>query len=207
REIYEIEIISIAKVFGMTPEQLTKEIYNLYQSGVLEKFSDNTRQGRGKPHISPDAKSIKNLSKTLYGKELCKFSSQKMVALLGEGREDGKLHIDKTAEALVIAPFSVRRKKSVYAVKAHPKSVKNLLPEHAVYFIRSDCDVHEGDLAIVYENHFDKHDKHDAELVSVEKTGNDLVGISHTSGNKYMIKDLKKGRIHRIVFIALDQAE
>ncbi|MBN2676061.1 MAG: helix-turn-helix transcriptional regulator, partial [Alphaproteobacteria bacterium] len=207
REIYKTEFVAIAKTLKLEPEELTKEIYNLYKGGVLDKYSENLRAGRGKAHVSADAKSIMNLSKTLYGKEIYEFSKNKMVALLGEGREDGKLHVDKTAEALVFAPFSLRRRKKVYAVKSHPKSTKNILPEHAIYFIRYDSKVSEGDLAVVYEKDFDQHEKHDAEIVSVEKRGEDLWAVSHASGNEFKIKSLQKNQIHRVVFIALDDED
>ncbi|MBN1783465.1 MAG: helix-turn-helix transcriptional regulator [Alphaproteobacteria bacterium] len=204
REMYEVELAGLSKALGLMPEDLIQEIYNLHTAGVLEKFSENIRVGRGKPHVSPNAASIAALSKTVYGEKIYKFSRQKMVALLGEGKEDGKLHIDKEAEALVFAPFPVRKKKDVYAIKSHPKAVKHMLPEQAVYFVRSESDVRGGDLAIIYEKDFHAHEKHDAELVSVEEKDGKIIATSHTTGTTYDIASLDSGRIHRVVFIALD---
>ncbi len=208
RDMYESELAGISKTLGMMPEELVQEIYNLYKSGVLEKFSDNSRVGRGKPHVSPTAKSIEALSKTVFGANIYKFSKKKMVALLGHGTEDGKIHINKEAETLVVAPFTLKNKKSIYAVKSHPSSTKHVLPENAVYFIRSDSIVSDGDLAIVYEKHFDEHEEHDAELVSVKRNERrQLVATSHITGEEYNVDDLEKGRIHKITFIALNNEE
>ncbi len=207
REMYESELAGISRSLGMMPEDFIEEIYNLYKSGVLDKFSENYKAGRGKPHVSPSAKGVIALSKTVFGKNIYNYSSKKMVALLGEGTADGKLQIDKMADAMVFAPFHIKKRKKLYAIKSHPSVTKNILPEHAVYFINKDSRVDEGDLAIIFEKHFEEHEKHEAEVVNLKKEGRKLIAESHTNGKKYNVEDLENGRIHKIIFISLDAEE
>ena len=154
RGIFEPEVEPLAKLFGMSSEEMFSKISSLYKSGALGKFIEKT-EGKVKSVLVPSMSSSGvNLSGALYGARIYDSVRKKLVPIFAEPDSGDVLAFSKTDEKMIAAPMGMEGNESVYAVIANPKMMGKMFPARSYLFADSQIVADDGDLAIYLNDDF-----------------------------------------------------
>ncbi len=207
RDLYEDELEKIAKALKRTPETLIKEIYNLYESGKLEKVF-NKEEKISQPVLIPGSPiNSVNIAGSLYGAKIYELTRKKLVPIYGTPGEKGII-FKKTEEKLAVIPSFLEGKNGIYVVIPVARRLMNILPAKSYLYINPEESVQPGDLAILFDKDYSKistEEKVNANIVSVrEDIDGKIYGVMYNPDEKIKLDLKRSDRLHKIVLIAMD---
>jgi transcriptional regulator with XRE-family HTH domain len=208
REISEKEFASIAQALGVPVNQLFEEIYELNNSGSLDKFIQKGAlklRAMAKPS-SGAPQDIFGLAGSSYSVKLQGMFKARHIQLYGRADHDGGIIINKEEDAsTIIVPILFENPENIYALRLCTRRLGNLLPARSILFVDSKQTVGVGDIALFYEdNKEDKNGNRKARLISIkEDDKGKLYGIVYNPEEKIKIADANLDRLHRVIFISL----
>ncbi len=155
RDIYDQEIKQLAKAFGKTVEGLFKHIADLHASGSLDKHIDKAEAKVRSVLVPNSPLSGIDLSASLYGAKLYDSARKKLVPIFGVSG-DKNIIFKKSDEKMIVAPSSLEGRTSVYAVIPNVRRMGGAFPEKSYMFVDSESIAGAGDLAIAFDEDFNK---------------------------------------------------
>lgn len=208
REVSEKEFAGIAAAMGISVNELFNSIYELNESGALDKFVQKGAvklRAMAKPS-SGAPQDILGLSGSSYSVKLQNMFKARHIQLYGRADSDGNIIINKEEDAsTIIAPIVFENPETVYALRLCTRRLGNLLPARSILFVDPKQAVGVGDIALLYDNlKEDKHGNMKAKLISLkEDDKGKLYGVMYNPEEKIKISENSMDKLHRVIFISL----
>ncbi len=197
REISEDEFYNIAKAFDMTTNEIIIKIYELNESGALDKFTQN------ETGPTTNSTNILRLANSSYGNRLLSMGANKTINLYGKAGENGEIIISNTDADKIESPVKTSDTETLYAVKLATRRLGNVLPTRATLYVDKNEAPSVGDIAVYYLDEEDKETRR-AKIVSLkENDKGNLYGVMYNPEEKIDIPDNKLNMIHKVIFIGL----
>jgi transcriptional regulator with XRE-family HTH domain len=200
REISEDELYSIAKTFGMTTNELLVKIYELNESGALEKYNQNTIVNSVNSSSNPS--NILKVASSPFVSKMLSLSTNKNIPLYGKAGSNGEIIINKEESTNIESPLK-ETPKDLYAVKLATRRLTNIIPNRAVLFVNPNESAAVGDLAVLYDTDKDKEEKKIKIVLVKEDEKGKLYGMIYNPDEKLKIDENKIHLLHKIIFIQL----
>lgn len=203
REVYETEIENLAKAMGKTVETMFKAIADLYNSGALSKQINKAEERVREALKVGKSASNSDIGAAIYGANVYDSVRKNLIPVYG--MPDGK-NIDfvKSDENMLQPPSKIKTGSGVYAVQVPSGRMGSMFPANAYLYAVPGIVPKAGDLAIMFEEDYEKlapntHTSVRVVMLKEEKNGS-LVGIQVHPEEKVQIKNVKN-RLHKVVQI------
>ncbi|MCL1892248.1 MAG: XRE family transcriptional regulator [Alphaproteobacteria bacterium] len=206
REVYEREIDNLAKALGKTVDGMFKAIAELYNSGALAKQIDKAEERVREALTVGKSATGSDIGASIYGATVYDSVRKNLVPVYGTP-EGKNLSFAKSDENMIALPAKLKNGGSVYAVRAPANRLGAMFPANSYLFVSPSLMPSAGDLAVVFEEDFEKIKpgaKASARVVMLkeDKSGN-LIGVLTNPEEKIQIKN-PKNRLHKVVQVVLE---
>jgi transcriptional regulator with XRE-family HTH domain len=205
RDLFEPEVEPLAKVFGMTGDQMFDTIASLHRDGRLGKFISKTEEkvrGVLRPETSSSGVGMEG---ALYGAKIYDSVRSKLVPVFAEPAPGGALSFSKSDETMIAMPAGIEGRRGVYAVIPDAESMGPLFAKRATLFVDSDSRAKDGDMALYLSGdfaHMPAGETGRAKLVLVEANEHGRL-IGRATDEEIAIKN-PSGRLHKVIMITME---
>jgi transcriptional regulator with XRE-family HTH domain len=202
REIYENEIVPLAKSFKLTVEGLFDEIAKLYKSGELNTQISKVKERVKSVLIPGNPTSGMDTPGGLYGAKLYDSARKKLAPVFGRPNTKS-IAFEKSDKTMIAVPTELEGRAGVYAVIPNAKRLNGIIPANAYVFADAKIAARDGDMAVCIDKDFAKMASGDtatAQIVSVRADARDkLYGQIFGPDEKITGKTM-----HKVVMVVME---
>ncbi|MCL2758422.1 MAG: helix-turn-helix domain-containing protein [Alphaproteobacteria bacterium] len=206
RELYEDEITDLAKALGKTPDAMYKSIAELFEKGELTKQIKKVGE-KVRSVLTPGTSSAGlDIPGAIYGAKIYESARKKLVPVFGmPGDKD--IAFKKSDEKMIESPINLENNPGIYAVVPNSKRMGVMFPARCYLFVDPDAIAQPGDLAVAFNEDFDKLEsdmKTRARIVMVcEDAKGKMYGQIVSPDEKIPVANTG-GRLHKVVQIVME---
>lgn len=203
REVYENEIENLAKTVGKTVDGLFKEIVTLHNSGQLTQHISKIEE-KVRTALTPGKViSGKDVSAPMFGAKIYDSVRRKLTPVYGIPKGKG-IEFVKSDEKMMLAPIKLEKGENFYIIYPNAARMGPMFPQNSFMMVQLNVVPKVGDLAILFDEEFDKIAPNTAATARVvmlrEDAKGNMFGAMANPEEKIAIKN-PTGRLHKVVHI------
>lgn len=201
RDIYEGELIAIAKALNSDVKKILTTIYDLNKAGKLSKYLDSDEP------ISLDT--IVKMNDTIRSTEnvyttdgVIKFSK---VLCYSKTIENGNMLIDKndSERNFVTYPIDDKKLTDIYAIELSGNRLGDIIPQRSILFINPNADLKHGDIAVQVVKEQDS--KKEIRLLHItEDVDGMFYGNQYNPNERVKLSKEEVKTLHKVIFISMN---
>lgn len=197
REVFETELIAIARALGMNVKDILTKIFELNKNGSLNKFMDS--EVTNVNSISKMTDILRATENVYTSSGVVKFNK---VLISSKTLENGNMLVDKSDRDFTLYPMSDQNVNNIYALELVSRRLGPLIPIRSVLFIDSSKSVKSGDIAAQVIT--SKDGNFEVRLLSVrEDMDGTFYGVMYNPDEKIKLSQSDLSSLQKVVLVSM----